>query len=516
MTASLIRSRYLITNATTAHAAGADVPFLEDGALYQEAGKIIAIGPYAQLKQQYPDAAEFGGTDYLAFPGLVNAHHHGSGLTSLQRGKADSSLERWLFQGMVRHRLDPYLNTLYDCIKMIESGVTCSIHHAYAGGEVAAYLETMEQVLQAHADTGMQVALAIATRDQNTLVYEDDQRFLSRLPAGLRQATAELLQGHDLPLDDYFAIFHTLHERYGDSERVRLLFGPAGLQWCSDELLGRIVETAAATGTGIHLHVVESPYQKQYPLQRYGRTAIAHLHHLGVLGPHTSCAHTVWATEDDLEILADTQASVVHNPSSNLRLGCGIAPVLPMWQKGINVALGMDGTTLNDDNDLFQEIRLCLRLHRPVGLFARHLSAAEGFAMSSVNGAKAALFAGQAGELVVGGRADIVLMNLQHFTPISMFEQLGVIETLLLCGRPAYIDTVFINGRPVLQEGRVAGFDKEAVVAELIAQAQQPFTPTEQKRHALLAALENAMLDFYHDWPVVGGAPFYQINGRTA
>jgi cytosine/adenosine deaminase-related metal-dependent hydrolase len=296
---------------------------------------------------------------------------------------------------------------------------------------------------------------------------------------------------------------------------VRLLLGPAGLQWCSDALLGRMVETAAATGTGIHLHVVESPYQKQYALERFGRTAITHLHRLGVLGQRTSCAHTVWATDEDLELLAATETSVVHNASSNLRLGCGIAPVLPMWHKGVNVALGMDGTTLNDDNDMFQELRLCLRLHHPVGLFAEHLSPAQGLAMATANGARAALFGGQVGELVVGGRADIVLMNLRHFTPASMFEQLGVVETLLLCGRPAYIDTVLISGRPVLQQGQIVGFDKQAIVAELIQQAQQPSTPVEQERQALLTALEGEMLAFYHNWPVAEGHPFYLVNGRT-
>ena len=509
MSSTLIRSKFLITNAL-----GNGSPVLEDGALYQRDGEILAVGQYDELKERFSDAEELGGSNYLLFPGLINAHHHGSGLSLLQQGHTEENLEFMLFRGLARRGLDPYLNTLYTCAKMIESGVTCSLHHAYAAGEAETYLRVMEDALRAHADAGMRAALALAAGDQNNLVYEEDDKFLNRLPPNLRQQTTMLIASRGLPADDYFEIFHQLRDRYRDNGQVRILLGPAGLQWCSDGLLARIADTARSEEVGIHLHAVESPYQKLYPLRRFGQTALAHLRELGVLGPRTSCAHSVWVTEDDLEILADSQTTVVHNPSSNLRLGCGVAPVLAMWQSRINVALGMDGTTLNDDDDILQEIRLCLRLHRPIGLETEHLSPAQAFAMATVNGARAAQFGDQIGQLAVGKRADLVLMKIST-QPASAFDKLGVLEAFLYLGKTTSIDTVMIDGQIVMRDGELTTIDKQALIAELSAQAEQEPTTEQREREELVAALEPHMLQFYRDWTLDSGRPFYLVNSRN-
>lgn len=509
MNSMLIHSRHLITNTI-----GDGTPILEDGALYQRDGEILAIGRHDDLKERFPDAKELGGSNYLLFPGLINAHHHGSGFSSLQQGRAEENLELMLFRGLARRSLVPYLNTLYACAKMIESGVTSSIHHAYAAGKAETYLKVMEDVLHAHADAGMRVALALAVRDQNALVYEDDTSFLNRTPPDLRRRAVMLMAGNSLSTKDYIKVFHQLYTRYQDSDHVRILLGPAGLQWCSDQLLTRIADAAHSTRTGIHLHAVESPYQKLYPLRRFGQTAFAHLSELGVLGPRTSCAHSVWVTEDDLEILADSQTTVVHNPSSNLRLSCGISPVMAMWQRGVNVALGMDGTTLNDDDDMLQELRLCLRLHRPIGLETEHLSPAQAFAMATMNGARAAQFGDQIGQLAVGKRADLVLIKMSS-TPPPVFDRLGVLEALLYRGRTTSIDTVMIDGQVVMRDGKLTTIDKQALIAELSAQAEQEPTTAQREREVLVAALEPYMLQFYSDWSLEDSRPFYLANSRT-
>ena len=372
----------------------------------------------------------------------------------------------------------------------------------------------MQDVLRAHADARMRVALAVAVSDQNALVYEDDQKFLATLPPELQRGMAALLMHRGIPADGYFQVFQHLREAHADSQLVRILLGPAGLQWCSDELLTRIAEAAGLAKAGIHLHAVESPYQKEYAVRRFGRTAFAHLHELGVLGPRTSCAHCVWVTESDLEILADTQTTVVHNPSSNLRLGCGTAPVLPMLQRGVNVALGTDGSTLNDDDDMLQEIRLCLRLHRPIGLRAEHLSPGQALAMATVAGARAAQFEDQIGRLTAGRRADLVLLRMHGLVPTSLAVT-DVLQAFLLRAKSTSIDTVMIDGQIVLREGALTAIDKEAVEAELAAEASQERTGGEREREQLIAAAIPYMVRFYEDWTLPAGQPFYQVNSRT-
>ena len=109
---------------------------------------------------------------------------------------------------------------------------------------------------------------------------------------------------------------------------------------------------------------VESSYQKEYGLKAWGKTPVAHLQDLAFLGPELSCAHAVWLTGDDIQLLAQSETSVCHNASSNLRLKNGIAPVTEMAARGVNVAMGTDSTALNDDDDMVQEMRLVNHLHR--------------------------------------------------------------------------------------------------------------------------------------------------------
>ena len=117
------------------------------------------------------------------------------------------------------------------------------------------------------------------------------------------------------------------------------------------------------------MHCLESPYQREFGFASYGKSTVEHLHELGMLGPDVSLGHAVWLKDRDMEICAETGTSVCHNASSNLRLRVGILPAARMLEKGVNVSIGMDGTTLNDDEDMLQELRLVSKLHRaPRGL----------------------------------------------------------------------------------------------------------------------------------------------------
>ena len=113
---------------------------------------------------------------------------------------------------------------------------------------------------------------------------------------------------------------------------------------------------------------VQSKYQRDYGYRIFNKSPLEHLSDLGFLGPEVSFAHSVWVSKEDITLLADSNSFVVHNPSSNLRLFNGVAPISYMLDKGVNVAIGIDGTGLNDDEDIFQEMRLCSIIHRKPGM----------------------------------------------------------------------------------------------------------------------------------------------------
>jgi cytosine/adenosine deaminase-related metal-dependent hydrolase len=174
----------------------------------------------------------------------------------------------------------------------------------------------------------------------------------------------------------------------------------------------------------------------------------------------------------------------------------------------------MDGSTLNDDDDFLQEIRLCLRLHRPIGLQAQHLSPTQAFTMVTVAGARAARFGDQIGRLTVGRRADRVLLRMDglRHPPLAVTS---VLQALLLRAKSTSIDTVMIDGQIVLHEGALTAIDKEAIEAELAAEASQELTGREREREQLIAATIPYVMRFYEDWALPAGQPFYQVNSRA-
>ena len=152
--------------------------------------------------------------------------------------------------------------------------------------------------------------------------------------------------------------------------------------------LQRTKEYAARYQTGIHIHLVESFYQKEFGIRTWSKTPVAHLDELGFLGPEVSCAHSVWLTDADIELLARTNTTVCHNASSNLRLKNGVAPVNAMVSGGVNVAIGTDSTSINDDDDMLQEMRLVSKLHREPSIAAPAINSHQVLKMATLNAAQ--------------------------------------------------------------------------------------------------------------------------------
>ena len=249
---------------------------------------------------------------------------------------------------------------------------------------------------------------------QYRIIAEDESVFLNRLPTDLAARAKEVLDDEHISDDDYIALSESLHARHHDGEFVRVMLSPANAHWCSDALLERMRATATGLGTGLHIHLVESVYEKLIGLKIYGKTALAHLDDLGFLGPDVSLAHAVWLTGGDLDLVKERGVNVCTNPSSNLRLRTGIAPVAEMAARGLNLALGTDSTSLNEDEDFLQEMRLAHRLHRNPGVNSPTLTTDKIVSMATVGGARATMF-DNIGALEPGKKADLITIRAgQH------------------------------------------------------------------------------------------------------
>lgn len=488
------------------------VDVVDEGAVFQRDGEIIDVGRYSDLRERYTADEEIGSAQHVVMPGLVNAHHH-VGLTPLQLGTLDASLEPWITDRIGKRQADPYLDTMWGAIKMIESGITTVMHNdtSIVGSEP---LLRSLRVLQAYEDAGMRAAFSVFYREQNRLVYEDDETFLRTVPEAIADPIRRGLASSAMSNETYLSLFEELHERYGrdSASRIRILLAPGNVQWCSDDFLRQVKTYAARFQTGIHIHLLESPYQKLYALRTWGRTPVQHLHDIEFLGPEVSCAHSVWLTDGDMALLAESGATVCHNPSSNLRLKSGIAPVNRMTAAGVPVAIGIDEATINDDNDMLLEMRLAAKLHREPGVDAPQPDSADVLHMATRAGAQATCFGESIGSLEPGKRADVVLLRLDRIEEPYLDPVVSVVDAVVYRGRALDVDTVLVDGNVLFRDGQFVTIDRERIVEEIHASLSREATPQEIAQREQWEQLVPYVNDFYSQWKLEDGAPHYISN----
>jgi 5-methylthioadenosine/S-adenosylhomocysteine deaminase len=511
---SLVRGRYVV--ARTLGRDGAEV--VEDGAVFQQDGVIRDVGAYETLRQRHRADEVLGSPDHVVLPGFVNAHHH-VGLTPFQLGSPDYPLELWFASRLGARAVDPYLDTLYSAFEMLESGITTVQHiHGWRGAPASRVRQVADRILQAYRDVGMRVSYSYMLRDQNRLAYEADEAFVRRLPPDLAPDAAAFLRGHAIPVADQIDLFRGLWDAHGQNRtgRLRIQLAPANLHWCSDEALAALEACSAGHGVGMHMHLVETAYQREYARRRTGGTALAHLDRLGLLGPRLTLGHGVWLTASDIERVAEREVMICTNPSSNLRLRSGIAPVNRFLAAGVRVAIGLDEAGINDDRDMLQEMRLALRVHRVPGMDDGVPTPTEIFRMATEDGAATTPFAAEVGAIQVGRAADLVLVPWRAVAHPYLEAGTPVVDAVVLRARASAVDTVMVAGEVVLRGGRVTRVDKTAALEELAAALRQPRTPEDEHRRRLSKALFPHVRGFYAGWLDPESLdPFYRQSSRS-
>lgn len=319
----------------------------------------------------------------------------------------------------------------------------------------------MDAVLSAWEETGLRAALGMRFFDGAFADIFPDAPLPEDLKA--RMARVEILkpQGVD-ELRDLMG--DTIARWHGRAGRLSVFPAPSNPDRCTDAALLLCAELAETHDTGIHTHLLETRKQARLAAEKYGGTAVRHLETLGVLSSRWSCAHSIWLDDADIDLMAGRGVVAVLNPESNARLGTGLARAPEMLHRGVTLALGTDGASANDNMVLHEAMRAVATSHRAAEPDRRRWITARDALRMATEGGAAALRRPGLGAITPGAPADLVLYRLDTpwWTPLN-----DPVAQLVFAETGAAVDTVMVDGRIVLDRGRVTTFDTDALVREV-------------------------------------------------
>jgi 5-methylthioadenosine/S-adenosylhomocysteine deaminase len=404
---------------------------LFDGAVVLEGDRITDVGPTADvLARQSADRARvIDASGKAVLPGLVDLHYH----TALGKGWSDH-LPLW-----------EYLETCwYPIIRALD-------YEAAYWAALASYSESikcgvttvndMYRKLDALADAADEIGIrAVLSNDV---------------------ADAE----HNLDtLEDNKAAFEAKHG--AGNGRVEVYIGIEWLPLASEELLRDARVLADELGTGIHIHLNESLTEVENSKQRFGRRPTEVAYDAGILGRNCIAAHCVWLSDAEIALIRETGTQISHNPSSNAKLGNGIARLPEILNAGINVGIGHDAAECNNSRDLFEVMKFASLMHRASRVDASLQQAPDVVRMATRNGADA--LGHETGRLAAGRKADVILVNLksQMFTPLMPGNADHLFSHLVFAANGSCVDTTIIDGKIVMEDRRLTTVDEQKVLRE--------------------------------------------------
>lgn len=367
----------------------------------------------------------------LVVPGFINAHTH-IYMTCMRNRADDLNFTKWLFDNVVpmENTLtddDAYWGIMLGCMEMLESGVTSILDmHMFP-----------MTTAKAMADSGMRAVLSRGLQGGRDSMEAGENR--------IKQAVEEM-------------------NAYGNIPTLTFMLAPHAPYTCDDHYLARIAEKATELGIGINTHLSESMDEQNTIRERYNMTPAELYDKCGILRENTVCAHCVYLSESDMDLLAERGASIAHNPVSNMKLGNGFAPISLIQKHGVNICLGTDGCCSNNNQSILREMGFAGLIHKGTAKEATAVTAAQVFDMATINGAKALCLGDITGEIAVGKRADLSLYDLNS----SGFFPLGDPKSALVYANAGLkAETVLVNGVVLLDKGEFKTIDAERVRYEI-------------------------------------------------
>jgi len=411
-----------------------------------KADLLISNGRIADIGQRrLGDDITIDASECVVLPGFVQTHVHLC--QTLFRGAADDlSLIDWL-----KKRIWPM--EAAHSVPSLRASARLGIAELIKGGTTCALtMETVnhtEAVFQVVEETGYRATVGKCMMDKG-----------EEVPAALHEDIGA-------SVEESLALLDRWHGKADG--RIRFCFAPRFAVSCTPELLSNVARLARERGVMVHTHASESRHECELVEQATGLRNITYLESLGLTGRHVALAHCIHVDDDEIDILKRTNTNVVHCPSSNLKLGSGIAPVKRMLEEGISVSFGADGAACNNRLDMFTEMRtaalLQKALHGPEVVPAK-----RALRMATIDGARALGLGNEIGSLEVGKRADVIVvrMGLLHSTP----HPTDLASAITYSAQASDVETVVIDGQLVMREGKLLTVDEQTVVGEANREAE--------------------------------------------
>jgi 5-methylthioadenosine/S-adenosylhomocysteine deaminase len=406
---------------------------LEDGAIAVQGDTILAVGPSKEITSKYEAAQKIDATGKLIMPGLINAHTHIPMV--LMRGLIDDvTLDDWL-----RKYIFP---------------------------------AEAKNVNEEYVRWGSRLALAEMIRSGTTtfadMYYFEDAVADETKAAGLRGFLGETWIDFPAPDNKNEAEMAAYTEQFLKKWRgdplIHASVAPHSIYTCSERTLRDSAALARKYHAPILIHVAEMRKEYVDSIEKNGTTPVQYLERIEFLGPDVLAAHCIWTDNTDIKILADRQVGCVHNPSSNMMLASGVAPVVEQRAAGMRVGLGTDGAAgSNNDLDMMEEMDLAAKLQKTYRVDPRALGAKGALEMATIEGARALHMEKEIGSLEAGKKADFTLLHLNVPNALPMFD---VYSQIVYALKASEVETVVVGGRTVMKDGRVLAVDEAAAMAK--------------------------------------------------
>lgn len=421
---------------------------LDRGAVAVASQRIVGVGHEDEVARLGQPRRRIDASGKVIFPGFINTHTHF--FQTLLKGPADDrQLEDW-FRDVVGPAAcqlteeDCYLGAAVGCLEAIRSGTTTVKDFMYAHPRP----HLSDAVIRAMVDTGMRGVFV-----RGYLDFGVDYG----VPTALIQTT-----------DDVLADCERVEKRYhgAGNERISVWFGPCMIWSCSEEGLRASHHLAADLGVGVTMHVAETPFSVENAMRRFGVGDLAAMERLGMLETRTLAVHCVHLNDRDLRILKARRTGVSHNPTSNMYLAAGVAPIPRMLAAGVDVGLATDGPASNNNQNMIEALKFAALLHKVHTLDPTAITADQVFEMATIGAARALGLEQDVGSIEPGKRADLVIADLRnvHAAPVH-----HPISALVYSAVGQEVETVIVDGRVVMENRRVLTVDEPS----LLVQAQR-------------------------------------------
>lgn len=408
----------------------------QSGQVLIEDDQIVAVGNIDSALVK-PDAEIVDATDKIVMPGLINTHVH----TSQQLGRGlgdDVNLLTWLHERIWPYESnmteeDSYISTLMCNLELIKSGVTS---FAEPGGQF------VSGMAKAVSEIGIRGILAKSVMDCG-----------EGLPELWQKTTQEELEAQE-------ADIKRLHNTADG--RVKVWFGLRTIFNATDDLIVKTKALADQYGVGVHMHVAEIKEEVEFVRETRGATTVQHLENLGVLDKNFLAVHTVWLTNEEVEIFKERQVKVSHNPAAAMRV-LGFAKVPRMLKEGICVSIGTDGAPSNNRMNMIDEMYLTSLIHKGWRLDPTVVKAQEILKMATINGARAILDEENQGSLEPGKKADLIIINPNT---VDMLPLHDTVANLVTSMHSHNVESMICDGKWIMKNRKVLTVDEDAIIAE--------------------------------------------------